>query len=148
MSELRGFFAACRAEGAWPGGVHLEFTGDDVTECVGGGEPVAESDLGLHYSSLVDPRLNARQSLDVAFQVAELLQPGSWPVAAPARLRDDDGTSLEISTGTPHVRPPGGRRRRCGRLRASPPTATTWSATASSLRRCATTTESSSASTT
>ena len=75
MGELRGFFAACRAEGAWPGGVHLEFTGDDVTECVGGAEPVAESDLGNHYSSLVDPRLNARQSLDVAFQVAELLRP-------------------------------------------------------------------------
>ena len=75
MGELRGFFAACRAEGAWPGGVHLEFTGEDVTECVGGAEPVAESDLGIHYSTLVDPRLNARQSLDVAFQVAELLRP-------------------------------------------------------------------------
>ncbi len=77
MSELEAFFSVCRAEGAWPGGVHLEFTGDDVTECVGGGEPVSEHDLGLHYSSLVDPRLNARQSLDVAFQVAELLHPGS-----------------------------------------------------------------------
>jgi 3-deoxy-7-phosphoheptulonate synthase len=75
MSELEAFFAVCRAEGAWPGGVHLEFTGDDVTECVGGAEPVAEDDLGIHYSSLVDPRLNARQSLDVAFQVAELLRP-------------------------------------------------------------------------
>jgi 3-deoxy-7-phosphoheptulonate synthase len=75
MGELRGFFAACRGEGVWPGGVHLEFTGDNVTECVGGVEPVAESDLGNHYSSLVDPRLNARQSLDVAFQVAELLKP-------------------------------------------------------------------------
>jgi 3-deoxy-7-phosphoheptulonate synthase len=75
MEELRGFFAVCRAEGTWPGGVHLEFTGDDVTECVGGAEPVSEHDLGMHYSSLVDPRLNARQSLDVAFQVAELLHP-------------------------------------------------------------------------
>ena len=75
MGELRGFFAACRSEGAWPGGVHLEFTGEDVTECVGGAEPVAESDLGIRYSTLVDPRLNARQSLDVAFQVAELLRP-------------------------------------------------------------------------
>jgi 3-deoxy-7-phosphoheptulonate synthase len=77
MSELEGFFSVCRAEGAWPGGVHLEFTGDDVTECVGGAEPVSEHDLGIHYSSLVDPRLNARQSLDVAFQVAELLHPRS-----------------------------------------------------------------------
>jgi 3-deoxy-7-phosphoheptulonate synthase len=75
MGELTAFFSVCRAEGAWPGGVHLEFTGDNVTECVGGVEPVAEDDLGIHYSSLVDPRLNARQSLDVAFQVAELLRP-------------------------------------------------------------------------
>jgi 3-deoxy-7-phosphoheptulonate synthase len=77
MSELTAFFAVCRAEGAWPGGVHLEFTGDDVTECVGGVEPVSEHDLGDRYASLVDPRLNARQSLDVAFQVAELLHPRS-----------------------------------------------------------------------
>jgi 3-deoxy-7-phosphoheptulonate synthase len=75
MTELEAFFSVCRAEGAWPGGVHLEFTGDDVTECVGGAEPVSEHDLGIHYSSLVDPRLNARQSLDVAFQVAERLHP-------------------------------------------------------------------------
>jgi 3-deoxy-7-phosphoheptulonate synthase len=75
MRELTAFFAVCRAEGAWPGGMHLEFTGDNVTECIGGVEPVAEDDLGIHYSSLVDPRLNARQSLDVAFQVAELLRP-------------------------------------------------------------------------
>ena len=75
MRELTSFFAVCRAEGVWPGGMHLEFTGDNVTECVGGVEPVAEDDLGIHYSSLVDPRLNARQSLDVAFQVAELLRP-------------------------------------------------------------------------
>jgi 3-deoxy-7-phosphoheptulonate synthase len=77
MGELRGFFSACRAEDAWPGGVSLEFTGGNVTECVGGAEPVFESDLGVHYSTLCDPRLNARQSLDVAFQVAELLTPRS-----------------------------------------------------------------------
>ena len=76
MRELSGFFRVCRAEGVWPGGVHLEFTGDDVTECVGGAEPVSEGDLGVHYSTLCDPRLNAKQSLDVAFQVAELLTPG------------------------------------------------------------------------
>jgi 3-deoxy-7-phosphoheptulonate synthase len=75
MCELRGFFDVCRAEGVWPGGMHLEFTGDDVTECVGGAEPVSESELGCHYDTLCDPRLNARQSLDVAFQVAELLRP-------------------------------------------------------------------------
>ena len=75
MRELLGFFRVCRAEGVWPGGVHLEFTGDDVTECVGGAEPVSESELGCRYDTLCDPRLNARQSLDVAFQVAELLRP-------------------------------------------------------------------------
>lgn len=75
MRELRGFFDVCRAEGVWPGGVHLEFTGDDVTECVGGAEPVSERDLTSRYATLCDPRLNARQSLDVAFQVAELLRP-------------------------------------------------------------------------
>jgi 3-deoxy-7-phosphoheptulonate synthase len=77
MRELHGFFRVCRAEGVWPGGMHLEFTGDDVTECVGGAEPVSESELGCRYDTLCDPRLNARQSLDVAFQVAELLHPGS-----------------------------------------------------------------------
>ncbi len=77
MRELRGFFNVCTCEGVWPGGVHLEFTGDDVTECVGGAEPVTEADLGVHYSTLCDPRLNARQSLDVAFQLAEMLRPKS-----------------------------------------------------------------------
>ncbi len=77
MRELLGFFRVCRAEGVWPGGMHLEFTGDDVTECVGGAEPVAESELGCRYDTLCDPRLNARQSLDVAFQVAELLRPAA-----------------------------------------------------------------------
>ncbi len=74
MREVRGFFDVCRAEGAWPGGIHLEFTGDDVTECIGGSEPVLETDLNVHYSTLCDPRLNARQSLDLAFQLAELLR--------------------------------------------------------------------------
>ncbi len=76
MRELRGFFSVCRAQGVWPGGVHLEFTGDDVTECVGGADFISESELCSRYSTLCDPRLNARQSLDVAFQVAELLAPG------------------------------------------------------------------------
>ena len=80
MRELLGFFRVCRAEGVWPGGMHLEFTGDDVTECIGGAEPVSESELGCHYDTLCDPRLNARQSLDVAFQVAELLRPAATRV--------------------------------------------------------------------
>jgi 3-deoxy-7-phosphoheptulonate synthase len=74
LDEVAGFFEACRAEGAWPGGVHCELTGDDVTECVGGGHDVAEEDLHIRYTSTCDPRLNARQSLDLAFRVAELLR--------------------------------------------------------------------------
>ena len=73
MGELEGFFVAHRAAGTWPGGVHLEFTGDDVTECVGGAEAVLEEDLDGRYMTLCDPRLNARQSLDLAFRVAELM---------------------------------------------------------------------------
>jgi 3-deoxy-7-phosphoheptulonate synthase len=74
MAELEGFVAACWQEGVWPGGVHLEFTGDDVTECLGGGEAVLEEHLNVRYTTLCDPRLNARQSLDLAFRVAELMR--------------------------------------------------------------------------
>jgi 3-deoxy-7-phosphoheptulonate synthase len=74
LAEITGFFAACRAEGAWPGGVHLEITGEHVTECLGGSEAVLEEQLNLNYSTLCDPRLNARQSLDLAFQLAELMR--------------------------------------------------------------------------
>jgi 3-deoxy-7-phosphoheptulonate synthase len=74
MRELRGFFAACHDTGTWPGGVHVELTGDDVTECLGGAEEVREDALSQRYETMCDPRLNARQSLDLAFQVAELLR--------------------------------------------------------------------------
>src|SRR3954469_20781349 len=74
LGEIEGFFAACREEGQWPGGVHLEFTGDDVTECIGGSEEVLEEHLDARYMTLCDPRLNGRQSLDLAFRVAELMQ--------------------------------------------------------------------------
>ena len=60
--------------GTWPGGVHVELTGDDVTECLGGAEEILEDDLGQRYTTTCDPRLNARQSLDLAFRVAELLR--------------------------------------------------------------------------
>ena len=72
--ELQGFFAAHREVGTWPGGVHLEFTGEDVTECLGGSEAVLEEQLDHRYESLCDPRLNGRQSLDLAFRVAELMR--------------------------------------------------------------------------
>jgi 3-deoxy-7-phosphoheptulonate synthase len=74
MTEIEGFFAACRAEGAWPGGVHLEYTGDDVTECLGGSEELVEEHLDHRYETLCDPRLNGRQSLDLAFRLAELMR--------------------------------------------------------------------------
>jgi 3-deoxy-7-phosphoheptulonate synthase len=74
MGELEGFFAACWSEGVWPGGVHLEITGENVTECLGGSEAVLEEQLSVRYESLCDPRLNARQSLDLAFRVAEQMQ--------------------------------------------------------------------------
>lgn len=74
MAEIEGFFAVCRAGGVWPGGVHLEFTGEDVTECLGGSEEVLEEQLNSRYMTLCDPRLNARQSLDLAFRVAELMR--------------------------------------------------------------------------
>jgi 3-deoxy-7-phosphoheptulonate synthase len=74
MAEIEGFFAACGEAGVWPGGVHLEFTGDDVTECLGGSEELSEEHLNHRYMTLVDPRLNARQSLDLAFRLAELMR--------------------------------------------------------------------------
>jgi 3-deoxy-7-phosphoheptulonate synthase len=74
MRELEGFFAACWEAGIWPGGVHLEFTGEDVTECLGGADDVLEEHLSSRYETLLDPRLNARQSLDLAFRLAELMR--------------------------------------------------------------------------
>jgi 3-deoxy-7-phosphoheptulonate synthase len=74
MAELEGFFAVHREVGTWPGGVHLEFTGEDVTECLGGSEAVLEEHLDSRYETLCDPRLNGRQSLDLAFRVAELMR--------------------------------------------------------------------------
>jgi 3-deoxy-7-phosphoheptulonate synthase len=74
MAELQGFFASHREVGTWPGGVHLEFTGEEVTECLGGSEAVREEQLDHRYETLCDPRLNGRQSLDLAFRVAELMR--------------------------------------------------------------------------
>ncbi|RYU09657.1 class II 3-deoxy-7-phosphoheptulonate synthase [Nocardioides iriomotensis] len=73
ISEVQGFFDVHGALGTWPGGVHVELTGDDVTECVGGGEALLEDDLHNRYESVCDPRLNRVQSLELAFLVAEML---------------------------------------------------------------------------
>ncbi|MBV6507590.1 MAG: Phospho-2-dehydro-3-deoxyheptonate aldolase [Acidimicrobiales bacterium] len=74
MQELAGYFAAHRAEGTWPGGVHVELTGEDVTECLGGAEEILDDHLDHRYETACDPRLNGRQSLDLAYRIAELLR--------------------------------------------------------------------------
>jgi len=74
LTEVAQFFAVHQSLGTWPSGLHVELTGDNVTECLGGGDQLDESDLDTNYTSICDPRLNASQSLDMAFHVSELLQ--------------------------------------------------------------------------
>ena len=74
MSEIRAFFAVHQAEGTYAGGIHLEMTGKDVTECTGGARAISEDDLRDRYHTYCDPRLNAEQAIEVAFLVAELLK--------------------------------------------------------------------------
>ncbi len=74
MGEIQAFFAVHRAEGTYAGGIHLEMTGRDVTECTGGARALSEIDLGDRYHTYCDPRLNAEQAIEVAFLVAELLK--------------------------------------------------------------------------
>ncbi len=87
LSEVRSFFDIHAAEGTWAGGVHVEMTGQDVTECTGGAHRLTEADLTERYETVCDPRLNAEQSLELAFLVAEELKRrrapnGYMPVAA------------------------------------------------------------------
>ena len=72
LDEVRGFFEVHKALGTHPGGIHIELTGDDVTECVGGSAQISEDDLADRYESACDPRLNHTQSLELAFLVAEM----------------------------------------------------------------------------
>lgn len=74
LSEVRGFFAVHRAEGTHPGGVHIEMTGQNVTECLGGAQAISEKTLADRYHTHCDPRLNASQSLELAFLLAEQLK--------------------------------------------------------------------------
>jgi len=74
LDEVRGFFEVHKMLGTHPGGIHIELTGDDVTECVGGGEQISEEDLAHRYETACDPRLNHTQSLELAFLVAEMLR--------------------------------------------------------------------------
>ncbi|NHA67061.1 3-deoxy-7-phosphoheptulonate synthase class II [Phycicoccus sp. CMS6Z-2] len=73
VDEVRGFFEVHRGLGTHPGGIHVELTGNDVTECIGGSEKILDADLGTRYESVCDPRLNHQQSLELAFLVAEML---------------------------------------------------------------------------
>jgi 3-deoxy-7-phosphoheptulonate synthase len=74
LTEVRGFFDAHQAAGTWAGGVHVEMTGRDVTECIGGAHKLTEADLAANYVTQCDPRLNAEQALELAFLVAEELK--------------------------------------------------------------------------
>jgi 3-deoxy-7-phosphoheptulonate synthase len=72
--EVRSFFDVCRAEGTYAGGIHLEMTGKNVTECTGGARAISEADLHDRYHTYCDPRLNAEQAIEMAFLVADLLK--------------------------------------------------------------------------
>ena len=74
LREIVGFVAAHRAENTWPGGIHIELTGENVTECLGGVEALSQGDLDTRYEPVCDPRLNARQSIDLAFRVADMIR--------------------------------------------------------------------------
>ena len=81
LREVRGFFDIHQSENSWAGGIHIEMTGQNVTECIGGARRLSETDLSERYETFCDPRLNAEQSLELAFLVAEELKrrraPGS-----------------------------------------------------------------------
>lgn len=84
VKEVERFFDVHRAEGTYPGGVHIEMTGQNVTECTGGATRISEADLARQYDTGCDPRLNAAQSLELAFLLAERLKRER---AAPAQGR-------------------------------------------------------------
>jgi 3-deoxy-7-phosphoheptulonate synthase len=76
LEEVHGFFAVHQAEGTYAGGVHFEMTGQDVTECTGGAVAITEANLSARYHTHCDPRLNAKQALELAFLLAEILKQG------------------------------------------------------------------------
>src|SRR5271165_1377620 len=84
LQEVRRFFDIHAAEGTWAGGVHVEMTGQEVTECIGGAHRLSEADLSERYETFCDPRLNAEQALELAFLVAEELKTRRLPGASQA----------------------------------------------------------------
>ena len=100
LTEVAGFFEVHRSLGTYPGGIHIEFTGDNVTECVGGSHGLTENDLQRSYQTACDPRLNRSQSLDLAFRVAELFRDLAAPDLMPD-LWDDPAGAGELAAGWP-----------------------------------------------
>ena len=84
LEEVERFFAVHQAEGTYAGGIHLELTGQDVTECTGGAQAITEDGLSDRYHTHCDPRLNASQALELAFLVAEALKAERTAVQPPA----------------------------------------------------------------
>lgn len=96
QEEVKAFFDVHEQEGTHAGGVHLEMTGQNVTECVGGGRTVTFEDLSTRYHTHCDPRLNASQSLELAFIVAERLRK--------RRLADSRKSESTLSHGVAHAK--------------------------------------------
>ena len=92
LDEVRGFFAVHRAEGSTPGGMHFELTGQDVTECLGGAQAITEQGLADRYHTQCDPRLNASQSLELAFLIAETLKDYRRATRATVDATEEDST--------------------------------------------------------
>lgn len=90
VEELNGFFDVHDKLGTWPGGVHIELTGDDVTECLGGAFHLSEDDLNARYETACDPRLNRNQSLELAFMIAERLNQSRLLRRQPLQVPDWD----------------------------------------------------------
>ena len=136
LSEVRGFFDVHAAEGTWAGGVHVEMTGQNVTECIGGAHRLTEADLGERYETFCDPRLNAEQSLELAFLVAEELKRRR----AGGQCRPPRSSAPAMSADGPAGRrpEPGGGHRRPDRRLLQPHPARSWraSATSASPTRC------------
>jgi 3-deoxy-7-phosphoheptulonate synthase len=74
VDEVQGFFEVHHGQGTHPGGLHVEITGEDVTECLGGAQEISDADLHGRYETACDPRLNTQQALELAFLVAEMLR--------------------------------------------------------------------------
>ena len=77
LKEVKNFFAVSQAEGSYAGGLHIEMTGQDVTECTGGAQKISENDLSNRYRTHCDPRLNADQALELAFLISEEIKKNS-----------------------------------------------------------------------